>query len=197
MNYCIALRWGWAKSDSLALLPLQKLLRRPKKDPEVGWGGAFSHINPLCLLCKWILTNFELKVFVKKYDCEWRGHFRDQKDAMQGMTQREGGLLILYCKRCTAWGTITPNKGTEDAQDNLQSTLPSSNSVDSWTMVWKRIVRGSICELQKDMQAGLTTSKRRHFNRCSANNESSEVAQGERSVTHLQKKNWEINFHRN
>ena len=50
-SHCWAgLRW-WAKSDSLALLPLQKLLRRPKKAPEVGWGGTFSpSINPLCLL---------------------------------------------------------------------------------------------------------------------------------------------------
>ena len=39
---------------------------------------------------------------------------RDQKDAMPGMTQRGGGLLMLHCKRCTAWGKITLDKGTGD-----------------------------------------------------------------------------------
>ena len=43
---------------------------------------------------------------------------RDQKDVMPGMTQRGGGLLMLHCKRCTAWGKITLDKGTGDAQED-------------------------------------------------------------------------------
>ena len=108
-SYCWAGLWWWAKSDSLALLPLQKLLRRPKKAPEVGRGGTFSRsINPLCLLTPtfssfncpaseswWIQNRGSWKVWLWTSNlCQ--GHFRDQKDALQGMTQRGGEVVYLY-----------------------------------------------------------------------------------------------------
>ena len=34
------------------------------------------------------------------------------------MTQQGGGLLMLHCKKCTAWGKITLDKGTGDAQED-------------------------------------------------------------------------------